>query len=141
MSRIVVGVDGSEHAARALRCAVTEAQLRGATLDVVHTVPEPYLIGDAMLVPLPSRDELRAEAVAVIDHLLTEVDVGDVQTESIGAVGNAASVLCDAAKGAELLVVGSRGLGGFRGLLLGSVTQQVVAHSPCPILVVVPEDR
>lgn len=141
MSRIVVGLDGSGHAARALQCALTEARLREATLDLVHAVPEPYLMGDAMLVPLPSHDELRAEAVAVIANVLAQVDVGDVRTESIGAVGSAASVLCETAKGAELLVVGSRGLGGFRGLLLGSVTQQVVAHSPCPILVVVPEDH
>jgi nucleotide-binding universal stress UspA family protein len=55
--------------------------------------------------------------------------------------GGAAGVLCARAQDAELVVVGARGLGGFRGLLLGSVTQQVVAHSPRPVVVVVPEDR
>jgi nucleotide-binding universal stress UspA family protein len=50
-------------------------------------------------------------------------------------------VLVETAKDADLLVIGSRGLGGFRGMLLGSVTQQVIAHAPCPIVVITPDEE
>jgi nucleotide-binding universal stress UspA family protein len=141
MSRIVVGVDGSEDSKRALACAIHEAGLRDATLDLVYAVPEPIMLGDPVMMPPPPRDRLREEGLAVIDEVMAHIDTGDVTTEPIAAMGSPASVLCEVAKGADMLVVGSRGLGGFRGLLLGSVTQQVVAHATCPILVVVPEDR
>jgi len=142
MSRIVVGVDGSQNSKRALTCAVHEARLRGASLDLVFAVPEPIMLADPVLMPSPPRDTLQAEGLAVIEKAMADIDVGEVPTESIAAIGSAAGVLCQVAKGADMLVVGSRGLGGFRGLLLGSVTQQVVAHAPCPVLVVVPpEDR
>ena len=141
MSRIVVGVDGSEHAKRALVCALHEARLRGASLDLVYAVPEPIMLADPVLMPTPPRDRLHEEGLAMIEKMLADIDTGDVAVEPIAAIGSAANVLCHTAEGADLLVVGSRGLGGFRGLLLGSVTQQVVAHAPCPILVVVPEDR
>jgi nucleotide-binding universal stress UspA family protein len=141
MSRIVVGVDGSEDSKRALACAVHEARLRGAQLDLVYAVPEPIMLADPVLIPSPPRDSLREEGLAVIDEVLAAIDTGELETERIAAIGSPAGVLCQVAAGADMLVVGSRGLGGFRGLLLGSVTQQVVAHSPCPILVVVPEDR
>jgi nucleotide-binding universal stress UspA family protein len=141
MSRIVVGVDGSEHARRAVRCAVGEARLRGTDLDVVYAVPEPIMLADPVIMPMPPRERLREEGLAVIEKHLADIDTTGVKVEPIAAIGSPTAVLCEVAKGAELLVVGSRGLGGFRGLLLGSVTQQVVAHAPCPILVVVPEDR
>lgn len=141
MARIVVGVDGSEHAARALRRAVDEARLRDAKLDVVHAVLEPIIVAEPVWVPAPPRDEVRASALEVIDEMLVGMDVDGVAIERVAMIGNTAYELCGLAKGADMLVVGSRGLGGFKGLLLGSVTQQVVAHAPCPILIVVPEDR
>lgn len=141
MARIVVGVDGSEPAARALRRAVEEARLRAAKLAVVHVVPEPIIIAEPAWVPPPPRDEVRAAALEVIDEMLAGMDLEGVRIERMAIIGNVARELCGLAEGADLLVVGSRGLGGFRGLLVGSVTQQVVAHSPCPILVVVPEKR
>jgi nucleotide-binding universal stress UspA family protein len=141
MSRVVVGIDGSEQAEQALRRAVEEARLRGAELAVVNVVPIPFDLTDPVLTTQPSEDELRALGRAVIDEALGNVGVEDLEVERIVMIGHAAHGLCNAARGAELLVVGSRGLGGFRGLLVGSVTHQVVGHAPCPILVVVPEHR
>jgi nucleotide-binding universal stress UspA family protein len=141
MARIVVGIDGSEHAARALRRAVEEARMRGAQLDVVRAIPEPVTLSDPVLGPPIPRAELRDSGLELIEQALAEVDLRDLEVERLVDIGNPSRVLCDAAKGADLLVVGSRGFGGFRGLLVGSVTHQVVAHAPCPILVMVPEDR
>jgi nucleotide-binding universal stress UspA family protein len=139
MTRIVVGVDGSELAAKALRRAVDEARLRDAKLDVVHAVPEPVIVAEPAWVAPPPPDDVRASALDLVDEMLEGVSLEGVDVERVAIVGNAAYELCGLAKGADMLVVGSRGLGGFKGLLLGSVTQQVVAHAPCPILVVGPE--
>lgn len=140
MARVVVGVDASEHALHALRAAVDEARLRGAELDVVCAVPELLFLPEPAL-----RQRTHADARAVghemIDRALSRVDTRGLAVERLAVEGHAASVLCDVAKGASLLVVGSRGYGGFRGLLVGSVTQHVVAHAPCPVLIVVPSDR
>ena len=141
MSRIVVGVDGSEHAVRALRWAVEDARRRGAGLSVVHAVPFPFNLADPILIPPPPEHDLQLAGLQVIDEALADVEVDDLDVQRTAVIGQAASVLCDAATGAELLVLGSRGLGGFKGLLVGSVTQQVVAHAPCPVVVVGPETR
>ena len=141
MTRVVVGVDGSEHAARALARAVGEARLRGAGLDVVHAIPEPLKFADPVKAPPPAPEKVREAGAKLIEQALAGVDVGGLETARIVAVGHTSRVLCDVAEGADLLVVGSRGYGGFRGLLVGSVTHQVVAHAPGPVLVVVPEDR
>lgn len=141
MPRIVVGIDGSEQAQRALLAAIEEARLRDATLTVIHVAPFPFDLSAPILAPQPTGAELRSRAVDLIDEALGLVDAGDLDVERIALIGHAASELCEAARDADLLVIGSRGLGGFRGLLVGSVTQQVVAHAPCPILVVVPQDR
>jgi nucleotide-binding universal stress UspA family protein len=142
VGRIVVGVDASDGAVRATRWAASEAVMRGATLQLVHAFPTPELVALPSIVTLPSDDELRDAAQQVIDDTIAEAGgVGDVEVTRTVHAGGAASVLCEVAAGADLLVVGARGLGGFRGLLLGSVTHQVVAHSPCPVVVVVPEDR
>ena len=141
MARIVVGIDGSDHAGDALRVAVDEARLRAADLTVVHAVPEPPLLADPVLMPPPPAAQRRATGEALLQRALDGVDVSGIDVERVVAIGNPTRILCDAAQGATLLVVASRGFGGFRGLLVGSVTQQVVAHAPCPILVIVPEER
>jgi nucleotide-binding universal stress UspA family protein len=141
MPGVVVGIDGSEHAQRALLSAVAEARLRGATLTVVHVAPLPFDLSGPILARQPTEQELRSLALQLIEETLQDLDTGDLEVERVALIGHAASQLCEAARGAELLVVGSRGLGGFRGLLVGSVTHQIVAHAPCPILVVVPPDR
>ncbi len=142
MGRIVVGLDSSKESIRALRWALEEARLRGSELHLVHAYPTPELVALPAVVTLPSDDELRVAAGEVLDEQLAKVGgAGEVSVTRTVRSGGAASVLCEAAEGAELLVVGARGLGGFRGLLLGSVTHQVVAHAPCPVVVTVPEHR
>lgn len=137
MSRIVVGIDASADAERALAWALEEARLRNSTVELVHAYPTPELTALPLVVTLPNDDELREAAEQVLDDALEAVGgAGDVEIKKVVRAGGAASVLTDVAEGADLLVVGARGLGGFRGLLVGSVSQQSVAHSPCPVVVV-----
>ena len=139
MARIVVGIDASDPSLDALRWAIAEAGLRGAELELVHAFPRPELVGMTMVVTLPSDDELRAASEQVLAEALERVGgAGDVPVTRRVGTGGPASVLVEAAEGADLLVVGARGLGGFKGLLLGSVTQQVIAHAPCPVVVITP---
>jgi nucleotide-binding universal stress UspA family protein len=142
--RIVVGIDGSEGARRALGWAVEEARLRGWSVLAVHSYSVPPLLLSAETVPgappaTPDPgliDRLAAGAETLLARELEKVDTEGVQVE--GAVGNgpAADVLRQAAKEAQLLVVGMRGGGGFMGLLLGSVSQQVAQYAPCPVVLV-----
>jgi nucleotide-binding universal stress UspA family protein len=139
MGQIVVGVDGSDGSLRALRWALQEAVLRSVEVEVVHSYSEAPLGAYPMMVPVGS-EELREAAELVVDEALEKVGgSGEVAVERTVAIGGAAGVLCERSKGADLIVVGARGLGGFRGLLLGSVSQQIVTHSPCPVVTVVPE--
>jgi nucleotide-binding universal stress UspA family protein len=140
MARIVVGVDSSETSLKALRWALAEARLRGASVEMVHAFPRPELVGMTMVVTLPSDDELREASDQVLAEALEAVGgAGDVLVTTHVGAGGPASVLVEVGEGADLLVIGSRGLGGFRGLLLGSVTQQVIAHAPCPVVVITPD--
>jgi nucleotide-binding universal stress UspA family protein len=142
MTRIVVGIDASEDSIRALRWALEEAMLREATVELVHAYPIPELTAMPMIVTLPSDDELQKAAEQVLTDSIASVGgAGEVPITKTARPGSPAAVLCDVARGAALMVVGARGLGGFRGLLLGSVSHQVVAHSPCPVVTVVPEER
>ena len=147
MGRIVVGVDGSEESVRGLRWARDEARLRDCALELVHTYPElelsypqPDLVDSPDRGGLPTEAELARAKTELLRDALTGVGGADeVEVTITVRTGSAAATLCEAAAGADLLVVGARGLGGFRGLLLGSVSQQVVAHSPCPVVIVTPE--
>lgn len=142
MGRIVVGVDSSQTSLKALRWAMEEARLRGSELELVHAFPRPELIGMTMVVTLPSDDELREASEQVLSEALDAVGgPGDLTVSRRVGAGGPASVLVEAAEDAELLVLGSRGLGGFRGLLLGSVTQQVIAHAKCPVVVITPDEE
>ncbi len=139
MARIVVGVDASDPSLDALRWALAEARLRGAEVQLVHAFPRPELVGMTMVVTLPSDAELRAASEQVLSEALERVGgAGDVRVTRHVGTGGPAAVLVEAAEGADLLVVGARGLGGFKGLILGSVTQQVIAHAPCPVVVITP---
>lgn len=133
--RIVAGVDGSAPSRLALEWAVAEARLRRGQVRVVTawdfppvTVGMEGLVHDPEVFPQGAR-RLQQEA-------LERVDSEGVTVTGEVSQGNAAAVLLKAAKDADLVVVGSRGLGGFTGLLLGSVSAQVIHHSPCPVLVV-----
>jgi len=142
MGRIVVGVDSSKTSLKALRWALDEAKLRGSRLELVHAFPRPELVGMTMVVTLPSDDELREASAQVLKESLEAVGgPGDAEVSTHVGAGGPASVLVETAKDADLLVIGSRGLGGFRGMLLGSVTQQVIAHAPCPVVVITPDQE
>jgi nucleotide-binding universal stress UspA family protein len=138
--RIVVGVDGSEGARRALRWAAKEAQLRGAVLDVVHTWHIPYVGASPYAAGTIDWSDLEPAARATLDHEITKLGqlAAGLQVTPLLVTGAPAQAITDAAKDADLVVVGSRGHGGFAGLLLGSVSQQVAHHATCPV-VIVPE--
>lgn len=135
--RIVVGVDGSTTGQQALTAAAAEARSRHAQLDVVHAWHTVYAVSPIGAVAVPSDDhDQKADAEATLDLCIRDAFAGSEPPERLEKIlvheHNAARALIEAAKGADLLVVGSRGLGGFAGLLLGSVSQQVVHHAPMP---------
>jgi nucleotide-binding universal stress UspA family protein len=134
--RIVVGIDGSEGSRDAFRWAVGEARRRHVIVEAVHVwhqawVAPTHIMGDV--------DFFAAKAREVLDAVVDAVDSTGVTVERKLLAGAAAPGLIHEAKGAELVVVGSRGRGGFTGLLLGSVSQQVAHHTPCPLVIVPPE--
>lgn len=142
-SRIVVGVDGSEGSLAALTWAVHETRLRGGTLRVVMAWQMPQAFGSANVWGLGMDPSLDAETVLAeaaakeADRLSADVDPGGEASMRWEAVeGHPAWALIGAAESADLLVVGSRGHGGFVGALLGSVSQHVVTHAGCPVVVI-----
>lgn len=140
--RIVVGVDGSEHAAAALRWAVEEAALRKAVVVAVHawTFVPPPPIGAPDLLAVPVGDvagDLEAErdaAERALDSALAAAEGARVERRLVE--GNPGEVLVAEAQGAALLVVGSRGHSALTSALLGSVSSHVTHHAPCPVVVV-----
>ena len=139
---IVVGVDSSEGAKAALRFALEEAKLRQATLRVVHTWQFGYIgvSGIEGFSPVTGADlgDLRRTAEVALDAVMHEVapDADGIVIEQRVSEGAPATVLVDESRQADLLVVGSRGHGGFAGLLLGSVSQQCAHHAACPVVIV-----
>ena len=140
--RIVVGVDGSDAAQDALRVAFDEAELRHVGVTAVRGWESGYFDtagSKSGAIPLHVEEEvvLPGERAALEESVAPwrskHPDV-DVRTELVH--GDAAGALVKAAGGAELLVVGSRGRGGFRSLLLGSVSHAVLHHATCPVVVV-----
>jgi nucleotide-binding universal stress UspA family protein len=140
--RIVVGVDGSPGSKAALRWAMTQAQLTGATIEAITSWQHPVMWGYTYGVPaLYEADDLAASAEKSLGETVAEMagHLGQpVDVLSHVVEGHPAEILTKAATGAQLLVVGSRGHGTFAGLMLGSVSQHCVQHAPCPV-VVVPE--
>lgn len=133
---VVVGIDGSEYARRALGWARNEAAIRGAELIVVHGWAPPL---DVMTVPSATEAFVKAAQDLVEGEVAWVRETApDLAVEGRTVTGSAAGAILDVAADAELVVVGGRGRGGFRGLLLGSVSQQVVNHAETPV-VVVPE--
>ena len=139
MDRIVVGVDHSEGSRRALQWAVDEARRRGAQIEAVHAWHFPYVpTGPFAPASLPGDDLLEADARRVLDASIADVDTTGLAAPIEGTLvcDGAAHALLHAAKDADLLVVGSRGRGGFAGLLLGSVSQEISHHATCPVVIV-----
>jgi len=133
-----VGVDGSDSAQVALERAIAEAELWGAELTAVAAVPMATGSGMAAWLPAPTDREQVLEDVAA--GLNAKVDAAlrgrDVVVKRHALDGAAAALLTEFSTAVELIVVGTRGRGGFAGLLLGSTSQTLLHHAVCPILVV-----
>ena len=144
MTRVVVGVDGSRGAAAALRVAAEEAAQRGLPLRIVCAW-EPAAgtyVGEAFAPTADGFVEAEHHAEEVLRTALERVAVGAaVETEALAVEGSPAKVLIEQARDAALLVVGSRGRGAAASLLLGSVSQKLSHHAPCPLVIVpTPDD-
>ena len=147
MAKIVVGTDGSPSAQAAVRWALGEARLRGAALHIVHAwlvplveaLPEPWLLATPVgHVDSELENRLAAGARELLEDAVAEAKAAEPGVDVLGELTEMrpAAALLAAAADADLLVVGSRGHGGFKGLLLGSVGSQCVHHAPCPVVVV-----
>jgi nucleotide-binding universal stress UspA family protein len=133
--RIVVGVDGSPHSRDALRWAAHFAGVFGARLDAVSAWEYPPAMGWSVV---PDGWDPADDTQKVLQQTVTEA-FGDEPPASLQLQvheGGAAKVLIEASEGASMLVVGSRGHGGFAGLLLGSVSANVAEHARCPVLII-----
>ena len=134
--RVMVGVDGSAPARAALEFAVGEARLREAVVVAVMAVQLPdYAWIDPYGVRIPEEDTLQ-RARERLDRMLASVDTEGLELDPVVTAVPAPQALVDRSADCDLLVVGSRGRGGFRGLVLGSVSMQCVLHAHCPVTVV-----
>ncbi len=145
MPGIVVGVDGSGHSQRALEWAMHEAAIRHSPLSVltVHPAIVGYF-GGVVTAPqdLELTEQVQAAVKAEADKVLAELDGPHPESVTVKAVhGFPVEELVSASKEADMVVLGSRGAGGFTRLMLGSTAGQVVQHAHCPVLIVPPEDR
>jgi nucleotide-binding universal stress UspA family protein len=139
MEGIVVGIDGSQNSLDALRWAAEEARLRKLPLHAVGTFSTPIMsTGYEVAVPDPGDLNAAAETMlaAAVDTIRAEGGLEGVEVDTSVLEGHAGERLIALSAEADLVVVGSRGHGGFMGLLLGSVTTYVVNHAECPVVVV-----
>ncbi|GAA2775294.1 universal stress protein [Streptomyces showdoensis] len=136
----MVGVDGSEHSLRALEWALGVAHALEAPLTVAHVRPEALQLGSARIASLGPAPEMPDTVVdALAAHVGAKAEGLDVRYASLD--GSVVDALSAAARDARLLVVGSRGRGGFKSLLLGSTSRTLAASAPCPVVVVPHEAR
>jgi len=134
-ARIVVGVDGSQHARDALRWAAHFGRVFGARVEAVIAWEYPPALGWSVL---PDDWDPAEDMRKVLEESVADVfgDQPPAGLQQLVQEGGAARVLIEACEGAAILVVGSRGHGGFSGLLLGSVSANVAEHAPCPVLII-----
>jgi nucleotide-binding universal stress UspA family protein len=140
MPGIVVGIDGSAHSQRSLEWAMKEAALRHVPLTVlaVHPVALSAWTRAPITYPVDAEEVENAKSAAQesVDKVASQIG-GERPAVTVQSVsGSPAEELIKAGEGADMLVVGSRGSGGFGRLLLGSVSSQVTHHAPCPVVVV-----
>jgi nucleotide-binding universal stress UspA family protein len=145
MSGIIVGVDGSGHSQRALEWAMREAAVRQVPLTVltVNEAVRGYYSSMAVYADDPVRTEdARKLAQAETDEVVARLDEPRPASVTVKAVhGFPVEELINAGRDADMIVVGSRGAGGFTRLMMGSVADQVAQHAHCPVLIVPPENR
>lgn len=152
MGAIIVGIDGSEGSRRALQWAAEEGRIRRCPVEAVYVYDHTpawalygYAEGSATaLADAAGADEeseiAHERALSLAEQLVRELgDMRDVQITAVAVPSRRPAVaLVERSEGAEMLVVGSRGRGGFSGLLLGSVSQQVAHHAACPVVILGP---
>ena len=133
--RIVVGVDGFESSKAALRWAIRQAKLTGAVVEAITAWHIPVGTG---WVPTPDMPDYQEDAFAVLTEAINEMSTVDPDVQVCPRVveGRAGQVLVDAADGADLLVVGSRGHRGLAEALLGSVGQHCATNASCPVVII-----
>lgn len=141
--RIVVGVDGSSQAEKAIDWALEESRVHGDDVILVHSWQYPSLAltgyaGETL--PVFGADDIKKLAEEFLATSIKRVRkrAPDVHLDSLLVEGHPAAALVEASDGARLLVVGTRGLGGFKGMLMGSVSTACAHHARCP-MVIVPE--
>jgi len=135
---VVVGVDGSDSSLVAVDLAAREAALRKRPLCIVHAFIWPYLhvpLGPSPYGPPDGGLRHQAERILADAYARAHAAAPDVQVDAELITGEAAAVLRQRSHTAALLVVGDRGLGGFTGLIIGSVAVQLAAHATCPVIV------
>jgi nucleotide-binding universal stress UspA family protein len=130
---IVVGVDGSPESVKATAWAANQARATGGSLELLIVWARPMSYGLPLVVGGYNPEQ---EAQEVVDKTATGIDLPPGQLRTSVVNGAAPMVLVDRSKHADLLVVGSRGHGGFAELLLGSVSDHCVHHASCPVVVV-----
>ncbi|MGD6740735.1 universal stress protein [Streptomyces sp. BH106] len=133
---VLVGADGSESSLEAVSVAAREARERGLGLRIVHAFVWPHMRAAGLAAAAQAlREQADTVVTTAVEHArAAEPDLADVEGEVV--TGEALTVLTARSKEADLVVVGSRGLGAFTGLLIGSVAVYLAAHAECPVLVV-----
>lgn len=134
-SRVIVGVDGSPSANAATEWAAQEAEIRNASLELIHAWNYPNLGYGGYVAVL---EDFEKDAAGVLEGIANKVRGAHPSLTLISSLiqGPTAQTIIDRAKEADMVVVGSRGKGGFTGLLLGSVGQQLVHHCPAPVVII-----
>ena len=134
--RVVVGVDGSDSSQRALAWALEEGRRRRAPVTVVHAWNPPFVGGVVVADIAYDAPEFERSGDELLDAAMNASDTSGVAVDRQTVRAAAGPAIVDAATDASLVVVGSRGRGGFSGLLLGSVSHHVTHHAPCPVVAI-----
>lgn len=143
-SGVVVAIDGSEGSQRALDWALDEARAQRSSVTVVHVWHPTPSAAWAVPAAWPDMTGMQADAEELIERALQRADTRDIPATMIqrhAVFGTVVDAVLDESRDAQVLVIGSRGRGGFAGLLLGSASQHLVHHATCPIVVVPPARR
>lgn len=138
-SKVLVPVDGSDNSFRALDAAISLAKTTGASLTAMHVIENPptvYVESQKLLNELLAK--YRSESAKVLDKCKQKADEAGVKLETVIAEGDPASNITGYAhrEGFDLIIIGSRGLGRFKEMVLGSVSNKVLHHAKCGVLVV-----
>lgn len=136
--KVLIAIDGSKCARKAFEKALEMARASGGTLTIIHVMQVPHAAGIGKTLTAEVESFFRKDAKLFLAEHAEEAEMKGVKADTILVKGHPAKAILYAAKsmGADVIIVGSRGLGGMKGLLLGSVSHAVVQHASAPVLVV-----